>query len=80
MENSGIINLTSRRRRDYSHFYLTRNPFPAIGVPVDSPPFTADRIREKKLFQNIMTELLDNGSSQLTVVVGEYGSGKSHLF
>jgi len=80
MESAGIIDLKFRERRDFSPYYLLRNPFPAIGIPEDVPRFTADRELEKTMFQNVISELIDAGSSLLTVVVGDYGSGKSHLF
>ncbi|NVM55370.1 MAG: DUF2791 family P-loop domain-containing protein [Candidatus Helarchaeota archaeon] len=80
MESTGIIDLKFRKRRDFSKFYLLRNPFPAIGIPEDVPLFTANRENEIVRFQNVIAELVDYGSSLLTVMVGEYGSGKSHLF
>jgi hypothetical protein len=79
LERSGLIDLTKIQARNYEKFSLKRNPFPAIGVPEETLLITADREMVIKRFQNVMRELIDGGRSIVTVMVGEYGSGKSHL-
>jgi len=79
LERTGLIDLRGVKARDYSKFYLRRNPFPAIGIPEETLTITVDRERVVKRFQNVMRELLDTGKSIITVMVGEYGSGKTHL-
>src|SRR5271157_3087693 len=79
MESSGFIDLKGDAR-DYSKFLLEHNPFPSLPIPQGIPTITSDRVEDKKRFQDAISELIVNGSSTLTVVVGEYGSGKSHLF
>jgi hypothetical protein len=79
LEKSGIIELKRGKARDYSEFLLRRNPFPAVGVPTEAPLITVDREKDKERFQNVIGELLDVGTSIITVLVGEYGAGKSHL-
>lgn len=79
MESSSFIDLRSPFRRDFSDFYLLRNPFPTVGIPEDIPLITVDREKIIEQFKNVVFEVLDSGRSILTVIVGEYGSGKSHL-
>lgn len=79
MERFGIIDLKKAKARNYEKFYLKRNPFPAIGIPEETPFITVDRETVIKRFQNAIGELLETGKSIVTVMVGEYGSGKSHL-
>jgi len=79
MEKTGIIELKRGKARKYEVFFLKRNPFPALGVPTNGVLITVDREAEIKRFQNIVSELLDNGTGIITVLVGAYGSGKSHL-
>lgn len=79
MERTGLIDLRRAKARNYDRFYLKRNPFPAIGIPEETLLITADREAVIKRFQNVITELLDSDQSIITVMVGEYGSGKSHL-
>lgn len=79
MEKSDIIDLRKVKPRDYTSFFLKRNPFPAIGVPGDTILITVDREPIIKRFENVIAELLGNEASIITVLVGDYGSGKSHL-
>ena len=79
MERSGIIDLRRPKARNYGQFYLKRNPFPAIGIPEETPSITVDRETVLKRFQNVIWELLRTDESIITVMVGEYGSGKTHL-
>lgn len=79
MEKLDIIDLKKTKPRDYTPFFLKRNPFPAIGVPGDTILITVDREPIIKRFQNVIAELVNNETSIITVLVGDYGSGKSHL-
>ena len=74
-----FLNLTDLARKDYSSLFLERNPFPASTVPEEIPQFTADRAEEKKQFKETISDLIHDNKSSVTVYVGEYGSGKSHL-
>jgi len=80
MSDTSFIDLTVPLRRDFSQYYLKRNPFPSIGVPEETPLITVDRERVIRLFRENVSRVVDSEQSILTVVVGEYGSGKSHLF
>jgi len=79
MERTGLIDLRRPRARNYDRFYLKRNPFPAIGIPEETPSITVDREKVLERFRNVIWELLNTGKSIITVMVGEYGSGKTHL-
>jgi Cdc6-like AAA superfamily ATPase len=79
LDKSQIIDLTKPATRDYKKFLLKHNPFPATGVPEDTPLFTVDREDIIKKFQNVIAEILQSNNSVLTVLVGENGSGKSHI-
>jgi len=79
MERDGIIELKINVR-DYSKLFLQQNPFPAIGVPDEFPKITVDREDIKRRFQNVISEVVTTNKTIITVMVGEYGSGKSHLF
>ena len=79
MEREGLIELNIDAR-DYSKYYLTKNPFPAIGIPEEFPRITIDRETIKQRFQNVISEVINTNRTIVTVMVGEYGSGKSHLF
>jgi hypothetical protein len=79
LERSGLIDLSKTKARNYEAYYLKRNPFPAIGIPEETLLITADRETVIRRFQNVIREVLDTGRSIITVMVGEYGSGKSHL-
>jgi len=79
LERSGLIDLKIPKPRNYDKFYLKRNPFPAIGIPEETPSITVDREDVIERFQNAIWELLNTDESIITVMVGEYGSGKTHL-
>jgi hypothetical protein len=78
VEQSGYIDLKGEAR-DYTKFFLQHNPFPSLPIPQESPPITADRVAPIKKFKDSVAELTNTGVTVITVVVGEYGSGKSHL-
>jgi len=79
MEKQGLIDLSELKPRNYETFFLKRNPFPGIGVPSDTIPFTVDREDIKKRFTETIAELQTNETGLITVLIGDYGSGKSHL-
>lgn len=79
MEDLGIIELKREKARDYTPFFLKGNPFPSVGIPGETILFTVDREPVIKSFQNIIGEFLNTEASNITVLVGDYGSGKSHL-
>jgi ABC-type dipeptide/oligopeptide/nickel transport system ATPase component len=79
MSNKSFIDLKTPKRRNFSDYFLERNPFPTLGVPEDVPLITVDRETIIEQFKNVVFTVLDGKKSILTVLVGEYGSGKSHL-
>jgi hypothetical protein len=79
-DERGLIDLSSLTKRDYSKFLLSGNPFPSTAVPSDVPLTTADRKMVIRRFTDVLELLYSDGSSSITVLLGDYGSGKSHLF
>lgn len=78
-DKSQIIDLSETLARNYENFFLKRNPFPPLGVPENFPLFTIDREEVIRKFQYAVSDLRKTGASVLTMLVGQYGSGKSHL-
>lgn len=76
---SGIIDLSEALSRNYEKCYLKYNPFPAIGVSEGIPRFTIDREEIIKKFQYGVSELRKTDTSVLTMLIGQYGNGKSHM-
>jgi len=74
-----IIDLSRLRVRDYPKCFLKRNPFPSAAIPEEVPIITVDREPIIRHFQDVIANLYQDGSSTVTVLVGDYGSGKSHL-
>lgn len=78
-DKSQLIDLKKPLSRNYREYFLKYNPFPSTGVPDDTPAFTVDRESIIKKFQNTIFEILESQNTVLTVLVGENGSGKSHI-
>jgi len=75
----GVIDLSRLRVRDYPKCFLKINPFPSTAVPEEVPLITVDRERIIRHFQDTVAHLFHDGGSTVTVLVGGYGSGKSHM-
>ena len=65
--------------RDYSGYFLTQNPFPAISVAEEDPKVFVDRDRVMKGVHDLIVSVMTTGKSQTMVIQGTYGSGKSHI-
>lgn len=66
------------------HFKLPYNPFPPSGISPDAPegpPLKDEQGREigPLISRFILSAYRDRGSTQGLVIIGEYGTGKSHL-
>ena len=79
LDEQGFIDLSNLQRKDYSKLLLTRNPFPSTAIPSDLPLTTADRQAAIRRFLDVLTALRSDSSSSVTVLLGDYGAGKSHL-
>lgn len=77
--DKNFLNVTNIKARDYSKIYLKQNPFPLSLIPSEIPIFTADRDKEREHFEKILGDLIDHDESSITVLKGDYGSGKTHL-
>lgn len=73
------LDLSELTKVDYSPFFLTRNPFPAIGIPSEGPLITADRQQILNRFKEALRQTIFEDKTSITVLTGDYGSGKSHL-
>jgi hypothetical protein len=79
MDEEIEIPLIGLERKSYTRLFLRKNPFPQLGIPGIETPFTVDREKVIKGFQNSIYELTENGRGSITVLAGEYGNGKTHM-
>lgn len=79
LDEQGLVDLTRLKARDYSSILLRSNPFPSTAVPTETPLTTADRKPVLRRFTDVLTTLYSDDSSSVTVILGDYGTGKSHL-
>jgi len=63
---------------NYHSYFLTRNPFPSIGVPEEEPSFYIERENETVIIARALASSLRGSSTHLSIVAG-YGNGKTHL-
>jgi hypothetical protein len=63
---------------NYSRLYLKGNPFPYVSVPDEEPSHYFDQEAALKCLLRVMASTHTTGSSNHAVLVGTYGSGKSH--
>jgi Cdc6-like AAA superfamily ATPase len=73
-----VTELTLEREKDYQLYFLTKNPFPSVGVPEDDPPFCIGREEEISIIYRSLISSLRGFSTHLSIVAG-YGNGKTHL-
>ncbi len=82
-KNNGLIEdiftrlETGKSAKSYSKIGLLSNPFPIAGLPTSDLPPIDPNIQEK-ILHYITSTYRDNTYSGLTIV-GNYGSGKTHL-
>ena len=63
---------------NYEKFILTQNPFPYVSVPDDEPSVFFDQEKALKTLTHVAESAYSTEFSNHAVVVGPYGSGKSH--
>lgn len=78
MTDLSIIKLKGKKR-DYSKLFFERNPFPSTAIPERVPALSVDREEAIKHFQDTISSLSGNPTPFITVLIGEYGDGKTHL-
>lgn len=61
----------------YRRLRLTRNPFPSVGVAAENPGYPPFSTIDSDL-RSFIQSFIDTGESRMGVVVGEYGTGKTH--
>lgn len=79
MKDSSIINLEKKRVRQYGELFFRRNPFPSTAIPEKVPALNVDREETIQYFKDTMFALADSPTPFVTVLIGEYGDGKTHL-
>src|SRR5207249_7445358 len=62
----------------FNKFFLTRNPFPYVSVPEDEPRIYFDQVAALERIKGALGSSAETGSSNHIVIVGPYGTGKSH--
>lgn len=77
--NKEPLTLSDLSKIDYSPFLLDNNPFPTVEIPGAVRMTTADRVQVLEHFKRSLSTTVFEGLSSTTILVGEYGSGKSHL-
>jgi len=73
-----ITRIIDIKKRDYSRFYLSKNPFPYTPIP-DQVPFLY--VNQEKTITGLLDTIsttYHTGRSSHAVLIGPYGSGKSH--
>jgi len=73
------LQLADLSKVNYSAFLLLNNPFPSVEVPGAVPLTTADRKDILEHFKRALSTTVFDNMSSITVLIGEYGSGKTHL-
>lgn len=63
---------------NYEKFLLTQNPFPYVSVPEDEPSLFFDQEKALRTLAHVVESTYATEFSNHAVVVGTYGSGKSH--
>jgi len=79
MNEFGLIELRKGRKRDYGKLLVDSNPFPSTAIPEEAPPFNVDREKAVEHFRDIIFQLGNNKTPFVTVIIGDYGDGKTHL-
>ena len=67
---------TDARSRPYDRFGILRNPFPASNQTMDNPHYPLEEDRE---VENLIFTFLDDERSQVVVVAGTQGVGKTNF-
>ncbi|MFQ6086031.1 MAG: BREX system ATP-binding domain-containing protein, partial [Candidatus Bathyarchaeia archaeon] len=75
---TGSEGLFKLRVRDYSRYFLTKNPFPYTSVPEERPVLYVDQERAARRLSDVLSSTITTGRSSHAILVGPYGSGKSH--
>lgn len=72
------LDFSDLQPRDFSKYYLLRNPFPSIAVTEEQPRIFVDREALMKTVANVTRDAYSTSRSQSLVIQGSYGNGKSH--
>jgi len=73
------LDFAEERIEDYSRYFLLVNPFPHLLVPEEKPEIFVDRIEVMSTLGRVLRRVMETGESSTAVIVGGYGTGKSHI-
>ena len=73
-----IKRLMDIKKRDYSRYYLSINPFPYTPIPEQEPFLYINQEKTITGLLNTISTTYHTGRSSHAVLIGPYGSGKSH--
>jgi hypothetical protein len=79
LDEQGLVDLSKLEKKDYGKILLTRNPFPSTAIPSEIALTTADRQEVLRRFTDSLSILFSDNSTSVTVLLGDYGAGKSHM-
>lgn len=66
------------KTRDYSQYHLSENPFPYTPIPSHEPRIFVNQEKAISRLIDVVSITYTTGRSSHAVVIGPYGSGKSH--
>ena len=66
------------RSNTYAQYYLSRNPFPFVSIPEEEPSVYFDQEVAISRISSSLKSAIETGYSNHIVLVGPYGTGKSH--
>ena len=66
------------KTRDYSQYHLSENPFPYTPIPSREPRIFVNQEKAISQLIDVVSITYTTGHSSHAVVIGPYGSGKSH--
>ena len=66
------------KTRDYTPAFLKNNPFPYVPIPPDSSLLLSGKEGVLERVENVLSSIVVNRKSNHAIIIGPYGSGKSH--
>jgi P-loop Domain of unknown function (DUF2791) len=73
------FDLTSAIGNGYAKYYLLGDPFPAFTITEEAPKLFVDRVTLMHDIQRYILDLHSSGDSDAFLILGDYGTGKTHI-
>lgn len=67
----------ARKQEKYQRLGLMSNPFPSVGAASENPSYPPLSTVDQDL-RNIIRHFAETNASQMAVIIGNYGTGKTH--